>query len=119
MGGTLKAGSAKREPIIKIPTIMITKEFLDAGKSIKEICKERDLTAGTITHHIEQILEEYPETNIDHIKPKEKHIELVEKANKKLKGDDIGKLSPIKSILEKDGHKLSFEDIRLARLFIK
>ena len=97
---------------------MLTKALLDEGKSIKDICKERGLTPSTITHHIEQIIEHYPDTNIDHIKPKDKHIDLVKKANAILEGEETGKLSPIKSILEKGGHNLTFEEIRLARLFI-
>ena len=60
----------------------------------------------------------YPETKISHIRPPKKHIDIVEKANKKLKGEEVGKLSPIKEILEKEGHNLSFEEIRLAKLFI-
>lgn len=118
MGGDIDTRGKKKEPQIKTSTVMITKEFLDKGKSIASIAKERGLTKGTITHHIEQIVEEYPETNIDHIKPKDKYIALVKKANSTLEGEEIGKLSPIKIILEKDGHKLSFEDIRLAKLFI-
>lgn len=118
MGGMIKKGDKKKESPIKISTVMITKELLDQGKSIKEICKERDLTPGTITHHIEQIMEQYPETNISHIKPKQKNIDIVKKANSTLVGEEVGKLSPIKTILEKSGHKLSFEDIRLAKLFI-
>jgi len=102
----------------KVSTIMITKELLDEGKNIKEIAKERNLTAGTITHHIEQIIKEFPETIITHIRPSQKNIDLVKKANKKLKGEEIGKLNPIKLILEKEGSNLSFEDIRLAKLFI-
>ncbi len=118
MGGMLKKGQKKKEPPVKISTIMITKELLDQGKSIKDICKERNLTPGTITHHIEQIIEQYPETIITHIRPKQKNIDLVKKANSALVGEEVGKLSPIKTILEKGGHKLSFEDIRLAKLFI-
>jgi ATP-dependent exoDNAse (exonuclease V) alpha subunit len=124
MGGTVVPENTKskknkpKEHIEKVSTIIATKDLLDAGKNIKDICKERGLTAGTITHHIEQILEKYPDTSIDHIKPKQKLIDLVKKANKKLKGEDVGKLSPIKSILEKEGHDVTFEDIRLARLFI-
>jgi len=53
-----------------------------------------------------------------HIRPPQKNIEIVKKADSKLKGEEIGKLSPIKTILEKEGHDLSFEDIRLAKLFI-
>jgi len=123
MGGSIITQNKKQNKIkkiidTKIPTIMVTKELLDCGKTISEIAKERDLTKGTITHHIEQIMDQYPETKIDHLKPKQKYIDLVSKANKKLKGDDIGKLSPIKILLEKEGHDLSFEDIRLAKLFI-
>lgn len=118
MGGMIKKGDKRKEAPVKISTVMMTKELLDQGKSIKEICKARDLTPGTITHHIEQIIEQYPETSISHIKPKQKHIDIVKKANSTLEGEEVGKLSPIKIILEKDGHKLSFEDIRLAKLFI-
>jgi DNA-binding CsgD family transcriptional regulator len=120
MGGAIVETTRKggRDVHTKTPTITITKSLLDEGKSIKQICKERDLTAGTITHHIEQIMEQYPETIITHIRPKQKDIDLVKKANATLEGDDVGKLSPIKTILEKSGHKISFEDIRLAKLFI-
>ncbi|NVN97659.1 helix-turn-helix domain-containing protein [Candidatus Nomurabacteria bacterium] len=126
MGGTIHSSSPldktshKKNKIIdtKTPTILVTKELLDKGKNIKEIAKERNLTAGTITHHIEQIIKEYPETIITHIRPTQRNIDLVKKANKKLKGEEIGKLNPIKLILEKQGSNLSFEDIRLAKLFI-
>ncbi len=118
MGGTLEIGKKKKDPEIKIPTILITKQLLDQGKGVADIAKERGLTKGTITHHIEQIIKEYPETSISHIKPKDTYIDLVKRVNNTLEGEDIGKLSPIKTILEQEGHKLSFEDIRLAKLFI-
>jgi len=102
----------------KIPTILITKELLEQGKNIKEICKERNLTANTITCHIEQIMSTYPETKISHIRPSKKNIEIVEKAIKKIKGEEIFKISPIKEILEKDGYNFTFEEIRLIKLFI-
>lgn len=121
MGGSITTSSKANNLKIKkenTSTIMITKGLLEEGKSIATIARERNLTKGTITHHIEQILEHYPETDISHIKPKQKYIDLVSTANAKLKDDDIGKLSPIKTILEEEGCKLTFEDIRLARLFI-
>lgn len=118
MGGTLDKTKIKKTSTIKVSTLEVTKELLEKGYSIKKICKDRGLTAGTITHHIEQILTAYPSINIDHIKPKDKDIKLVAKANSKLEGDEVGKLSPIKEILENQGHNLSFEEIRLARLFI-
>ena len=122
MGGSLEKGGKKIKAgtikDTKIPTILITKELLDSGKKIKEIAKERGLVPGTIIQHIEDIIKKYPETKIKHIRPKDENIKLVKKANSELKGDDKGKLSPIKSILDKEGHNLSFEEIRIAKLFI-
>lgn len=121
MGGVIDTkdkSNRKNEKSEKVPTIMITKKLLDKGKSIKEIAKERDLTLGTITHHIEQIMESHPETDITHIKPSQKNIDIVRKINQTLKGEEAGKLSPIKTALEKERIKMTFEDIRLARLFI-
>jgi hypothetical protein len=121
MGGTIlksKKVNEKTKKLEKIPTIMLTRELLDQGKSLKEMCKERNLTPSTITHHIEQIKELYPETIIAHLRPSQKYINLVKEINITLEGEEIGKLSPIKTLLEKQGHNLSFEDIRLAKLFI-
>ncbi|MFA5773309.1 MAG: AAA family ATPase [Candidatus Paceibacterota bacterium] len=122
MGGNLHGSSnkIKRGNIknTKIPTILITKELLDRGMNIKEIAKERNLVEGTIISHTEDIIKKYPETIITHIRPSQKNIDLVKKANNKLKGDAKGKLSPIKTILEREGHNITFEEIRIARLFI-
>ena len=122
MGGNLQKGKKGNKKIkikdTKIPTIEITKELLDSGKNIKEIAKARNFTEETIIHHIEQIIEKYPLTILTEIRPPQKNINAVKKANSKLKEEQKGKLSPIKSILEKEGMDLSFEDIRIARLFI-
>ncbi len=100
-------------------TIETTRQFLDKGMNIKAIAKERNLTAGTITAHIEQLVGLYPDIKIIHLKPKQKIIDQVTNASKKIKDkEEIGKLSPIKKILEKEGIDMTFEDIRLARLFI-
>ena len=122
MGGVIKNdGKKKKENKIidtKIPTILITKELLEKGRTIKEIAKERKLTQGTITQHIEEIVKKFPKTNISHIRPSQKIIDAVQEVNRKLKGDEMGRLNPIKLILDKQGKKLTFEEIRIARLFI-
>ena len=102
----------------KIPTTEITKKLLGEGRNIKEIAKERGYTAETIVNHIEQIISKFPETILTHVRPSQKDINLVKKANSRLKGDSVGKLGPIKSILEKEGHDMSWLDIRIAKLFI-
>ena len=116
--GNRKSSKSRKINDTKIPTIMITKELLDKGMNIQEIAKERNFTRGTITQHIEQIMKDFPETKIYHIRPKQKDIDLVSKANKQLKGEEVGKLSPIKKILEEQDINMTFEDIRLAKLFI-
>jgi len=120
VGGTIKAIGVKNKKDIntKIPTIILTKELLDMGKSIDEIAKERNLVKGTIIEHIEKILKKYPKIKIEHLKPNKKIIDNVIKANNKLKGEQIGKLNPLKTILDKEGINLSFEEIRIAKLFI-
>lgn len=121
MGGTIRISKTinkKTKKVEKIPTIFQTKELLDEGKSIKEIMKIRKYVFSTIINHIEQIVEKYPETIITHIRPDNGEIELVKAANKKLHNDEKGKLTSLKYALEKQGHHMSFEDIRLARLFL-
>ncbi|MFA6514848.1 MAG: AAA family ATPase [Candidatus Paceibacterota bacterium] len=123
MGGNIKIGTKKNIKTkikdTKIPSIQITKELLDSGKNIKTIAKERGLVFGTIVSHIEELKEIDKNINLKHIEqPTKKNLELVRKANNQLKGDDKGKLSPLKTILDKEGANLSFEEIRIAKLFI-
>lgn len=102
----------------KISTIFITKKMLEENKKIEEIMSERKLTRNTILDHIEKIILKYPKTDIKYLRPESKQIEIIKKINDKLTGDEIGKLSPIKRRLEKEGYDFTFDDIRLARLFI-
>ncbi|MBP9803072.1 MAG: AAA family ATPase [Candidatus Pacebacteria bacterium] len=120
MGGNIKKVKVKDEKnkFVKVPSIMLTKELLDEGKSLEEIIEIRKLVFSTIISHVEELIEKGIEVKIDHIKPKKENIERVAKANNKLKDDKKGKLSPLKSALDKEGSKITFEEIRLARLFI-
>ena len=103
----------------KISTLEETKKLLESGLKIKEIAKERNLTTETILSHIEKIIMDEPKINITHIKPEKDIIKLVKKAQSKIKNkEDKGKLKPIKELLEKEGHDISYLDIRLARLFV-
>jgi GTPase SAR1 family protein len=122
MGGNIKSTGKKinknKIKDTKIPSIQITKELLLNGKSIKEIAEERNLVFSTIISHIEELKEKDKKINLKHIESSKNIVNAVKKANNKLKGDDKGKLSPLKSILDKEGIKLSFDEIRIARLFI-
>lgn len=123
MGGKIHGGGRKnkKERIFdtKIPTILITKELLEQGKNINDIAKERNLTISTIINHTEELLKKFPKINLKHVQPSKNNINQVQKANNKLKGDEKGKLSPLKTILDKQGIHLSFDQIRIAKLFIE
>lgn len=103
----------------KTSTLEETKKLLESGLDIKDIAKERKLTQETIISHIEKIIADEPKININHIKPEKDIIKLVKKAQSKIKKkEDWGRLKPIKEMLEKEGYDVSYQDIRLARLFI-
>ncbi|HQO70855.1 MAG TPA: AAA family ATPase [Candidatus Paceibacterota bacterium] len=103
----------------KISTLEETKKLLESGLKIKEIAKERNLTTETILSHIEKIVASNPKIKKSQIKPQSEIIKLVKRAQSKIKSkEDKGKLKPIKELLEKEGHDISYLDIRLARLFI-
>ena len=103
----------------KISTLEETKKLLESGLKIKEIAKERNLTTETILSHIEKIVASNPKIKKGQIKPQSEIIKLVKRAQSKIKNkEDKGKLKPIKELLEKEGHDISYLDIRLARLFV-
>jgi ATP-dependent exoDNAse (exonuclease V) alpha subunit len=121
MGGTIKVTkkiNSKTKKVQKIPSIEITKELLEKGLNIADIAKERELAQSTILGHVEEVVEKYPETVITHLRPAQKDIDIVKRAINSLPEDLKNKLTPIKSVLEKTGNKISFEEIRLARLFV-
>ena len=110
-GGTLEKVVLQKP--VKLSTLEITKKLIEEKKSIEEIMDERGLVFGTIISHVEQIAEEFPEVDIDYLRPSEKNVELVAKYVPK----SGGKLAYIKSALKRAGKDMSFEDIRLARVF--
>lgn len=117
MGGTLvpdhtKTGKKKLE---KVSTTEITKKLLDEGKTIKQIAVIRELAVGTIIGHLEELVKEGYNINLPHIRPlNSKHITMVKKYGK---GGD-GTLTFIKIALQKAGQNMTFDEIRLARLFV-
>lgn len=89
-----------------------TKKLLTERMSVKEIAKERGMTEGTILSHLEKILETDSKFPIEHLKPEASDFRAIKKAFKE-SGDT--KLSPVYEILN---GKYSYEDLRVARLFL-
>jgi transposase len=116
-GGVLAIdGKKKKTSLIKKPTWQITAEMIGEGKSIDEVAKAREYTAGTIIGHLESYVVSGADVNIlSHLKPDSVDMKRIHSAFEKSKDD---KLSPVKTILESLGYNYDFETIRLARLFL-
>jgi len=115
-----KKREAKRKGIknaeLKQKSHMVTKELLDRGSTLEEIAKERGFTLGTIVSHLETLQKEGIKFNTKRIKLDKKLMSSVKKA---LSATGETKLTPLKEYLQKKMKvKASFEDIRLARLFM-
>ncbi len=99
----------------KVSTESETAKLISEGKGVAEVASVRKLTAGTILSHLERLLARGEKPDIDHLKPKGPTFRYIQEAFRQA-GDY--KLSPVKTLLDKRGHNLSFEDIRIARLFV-
>lgn len=97
----------------KIPSHHRTKELVLKKMALDEISKERELVGDTIIGHIERLLEEGEELDIDYLKPKDKDLEKIKSAF--LKSED-GRLREVYEALNK---KYSYRQIRLAQLFLR
>ncbi len=113
MGGTFD--KKKKDEEEKMSTIDKTRELIPKYYSIEEIANKRKLTVGTIFDHLEKILLLDDDISINHLVHDRKVVTFVEKHFAKTEG----KLAALKSIAEKEGKKYSFDDLRLARLFVK
>ncbi len=110
---------------VKGGTLKITKEFIEQKESLEDIAKKRKISEQTIYNHLDQIMEKWPETNIEYLRPKNSLIKQVAKAIEKIKKENKednfmldGKMK-LRPIFDALGEKISYEDIKLAKLFIK
>lgn len=73
----------------------------------------RGLAASTITAHIEKLISFGEEIDIDYLRPSVEKFETIKAAFQKSGGTA---LSPVREML---GQDFSYEELRVARLFIK
>jgi len=96
----------------KIPTQLITAEFLEKKMSLAEIASERGLTLGTVISHAEKLSGAGKLPDITYLKADIKDFDKILAEWKKSKD---GKLTPI---FKKFKGKIPFETLRLVRLFV-
>lgn len=102
-----------KEPLApKIPSHEQTRALLSEGFSLKEIAKKRGMTLGTIISHLEKLKGLNQDIEIKRFKPKAKDLKAIKDAFKATKDT---KLAPVHHKLK---GKYTYEEIRLARIFI-
>lgn len=99
----------------ELSTYEKTKLLVEEKLPINEIAKRRGMTEGTVISHVEKLLERGENLDLEYIKS---HIDSgrlikIKNAFEKSGGS---KLSPVREIL---GEEFSFEELRLARLFLE
>ncbi len=103
----------------KPDTLEETARLLSEGKTLAEICTARELKEGTIIDHLEKLKEQNPKLDLSPLEKSITKTRLDKIIKALIKGGVEGgvyRLTPAKIIL---GNDFSFEEIRLARLFIK
>jgi hypothetical protein len=114
-----KGYKVKKAKKAKIPTAQVTKALIDEGKTIREVARERELSAETIIGHIEELRAEDPSWNISHLRDilpvtRFKKITMAFHAF----GVQEGGQRPLSPVKHKLGPGFTFEEIRIVRLFL-
>ncbi len=102
-GSALKAGS----------TYLKTKDLIEQKLSLATMARMRNVTEGTIIQHVVALVDEHPTLNLDHLKPNAERFQKITTAFQKA---NTRTLTPVKLIL---GDDFSYDELRLARLFLE
>ena len=94
-------------------TYDVTRSLLSQRFSIPEIARERDLTVGTILGQLERMSEQGTDMELDHLRPSDARISEIRMALEVCGGEF---LRPVREYL---GEEFSYDEIRLARIFLR
>lgn len=89
-----------------------TLDLIKKGFSLKDIMKERELTKGTVISHLEKIKESGVDVSFEKFKPKGRGFDEMKEVLLENEGEKMG------VVYKELGGKYSYEDLRLAKLFI-
>ena len=114
-----KLGAGPKQKVARVPTLEATFSLLEKARSIEEIAKKRGLASTTIVNHLEEIKLKgkiYASRDLSHLE-RPKRFKAMKAALEAVR-DAEGKilLSPARAIL---GESYSYDELRLARLFIR
>lgn len=118
LASVAKTGKGDSGKVKKRSTYDETKDLLLEKRSLSDIAKARSITKETVVSHIEKLLEEDSAPDIYYLKNEvsgSKFKKIIEAFEECLEENPDRRLSPVKNIL---GPNISYNDIRLARLFL-
>lgn len=106
-----KAAAPKVSAPPSPPTRQVTLEMYNAGRSIEEIARERNLKESTIINHLADLIEGGEAVDVDGL-VKPDHYDNIVNALQQMEGEA---LKPVKEML---GDDYSYEEIRLVRALL-
>ncbi len=118
-GGNFAAKRRGKISARRISPIEQTKNMLKEGMGLKEILEHRGIKLGTLLDHIEKILKDDPDFNVNHLKNEVSSgkFKKIFMAFRDMYGENRDfLLAPIKNKL---GEGFSYEELRIVRLFAK
>ncbi len=105
----------------KKSTYVITKEYIEEGKTIEEIAEARGMATTTITGHLLKIKEQFPDFDLERFKPQNDILIKVTEAYQKLVDQnqvkEDGTVSQ-KAMYELMNGQVGYNEIKLALLFV-
>ena len=110
---------SRAQKVKKLDTLEETKRLIIEGATLREIAITRDLKEGTVIDHLEKIKEHEPDFDLSIFEKAFSKTRLNKITQALIKSGMEGgvyRLTPAKIIL---GEGFTFEEIRLARLFLK
>lgn len=109
------AEKEKKEP--KKSAREVTRDMLDEGLMLSDIADVRGVKQDTIVAHIEELLEEGVELDLEHLKKEFSYKEL-DTIHEAFDVCDTYTLSPVYNYLSKKKKKPTYLKLRIARLFL-
>lgn len=97
---------------ISPPTKYVTLDMYNAGLSIEDIARERNLKPGTIINHLTELIEAGETLDIERLIPLDRHKIILDALQQV--GDEL--LKPVKEFL---GEEYSYDEIRLVRAVMR
>jgi len=108
-GGVINSKVRKKKP--KGATVRETLALVKDGMNVKQICARRNLSPATISQHIEKLIGQGEQIDVDQFIDPEKRIEIEELFNR-LNADTLA------PIIEASGGTVTYEQARLVRAFM-